>query len=294
MDYLSIGEMSRACGLSEKALHLYQRKGILQPAYVSKETGYRYYLPEQQIAARTIGQLQELGYTLSEIAEVMALDTPEAVAESLRAKADEIERAIETLFAAKRYIEKVLLTCEALGTPPTRMPPRIVEEILPARHALEFEIPDVDESEVDGEQWQQGMNLISHELRKRRAPATLLLNVAGSISEEHIAQRRLVEDRALVFVGKNAADAFGMSTRIKPCRALTTRLRVGTNEGATEWDMARLMLRHAQDAGLKPCGDYLCEVLGQPSVPAFGNEGTLVRLALPVRPCSRSFAGKKF
>ena len=40
---LSIGQMARLNAVSEKALRLYQAKGILEPAYTDEASGYRYY-----------------------------------------------------------------------------------------------------------------------------------------------------------------------------------------------------------------------------------------------------------
>lgn len=45
--YFSIGEVSRLKGISIKALRYYDKIGILKPAYVNPDTGYRYYLPNQ-------------------------------------------------------------------------------------------------------------------------------------------------------------------------------------------------------------------------------------------------------
>ena len=42
-DLLSIGEVANLKGVSVKALRYYERVGVLRPAYVNPETGYRYY-----------------------------------------------------------------------------------------------------------------------------------------------------------------------------------------------------------------------------------------------------------
>lgn len=40
---LSIGEFSKICQVSVKTLHHYDKLGLLVPAQVDVETGYRYY-----------------------------------------------------------------------------------------------------------------------------------------------------------------------------------------------------------------------------------------------------------
>ena len=46
-DLLSIGEVSHLKGVGVKALRYYERIGVLRPAYVNPETGYRYYAMRQ-------------------------------------------------------------------------------------------------------------------------------------------------------------------------------------------------------------------------------------------------------
>lgn len=66
--------MSRASGLSLKALRLYDANGLLVPARVDPATGYRSYGPEQLERARSIALLRRLELPLRAVAEV--LDAP--------------------------------------------------------------------------------------------------------------------------------------------------------------------------------------------------------------------------
>ena len=46
---LSIGDVARLKGVNIQSLRYYDRIGVLKPAYVNPDTGYRYYTPEQII-----------------------------------------------------------------------------------------------------------------------------------------------------------------------------------------------------------------------------------------------------
>jgi DNA-binding transcriptional MerR regulator len=74
---LSIGAFSAATQLSAKALRLYAEHGILAPAKVDAETGYRYYRSDQVHQARLIRMLRELDMPLAALAE--ALSHPDAL-----------------------------------------------------------------------------------------------------------------------------------------------------------------------------------------------------------------------
>ena len=74
----SIGEFARRSRLSPKALRLYGRLGLLPPARVDPESGYRWYAAGQLEQARFIAGLRDLGLPLAEIGPILALDGPAA------------------------------------------------------------------------------------------------------------------------------------------------------------------------------------------------------------------------
>jgi DNA-binding transcriptional MerR regulator/effector-binding domain-containing protein len=68
----SIGEFSRITGLTVKALRFYHEKGVLTPACVDGQTGYRYYGERQVEKARIIAQLRSLEFSLEHIGDMLA------------------------------------------------------------------------------------------------------------------------------------------------------------------------------------------------------------------------------
>jgi PPM family protein phosphatase len=78
---LTIGAFARAAGLSTKALRLYDELGLLRPAAVDRDSGYRFYQPTQLEQARLIAWLRRIGMPLHRIHLVCSLDRPAAAAE---------------------------------------------------------------------------------------------------------------------------------------------------------------------------------------------------------------------
>jgi serine/threonine protein phosphatase PrpC len=81
---LTIGAFAQASGLTPKALRLYDQVGLLRPAAVDPESGYRLYAPEQLPQARVVAQLRLIGMPLATIRTVCALE-PAAAAEAINA-----------------------------------------------------------------------------------------------------------------------------------------------------------------------------------------------------------------
>jgi Predicted transcriptional regulators len=55
-----------------KALRVYEKKNIITPVEVDEETGYRYYSPGQLQQVEALLALQDMGFTLNEIALIMS------------------------------------------------------------------------------------------------------------------------------------------------------------------------------------------------------------------------------
>jgi DNA-binding transcriptional MerR regulator len=86
MGLVSIGEFSRLSRLSPKALRLYDELGLLVPDHVDATTGYRWYADTQLDQARVAALLRRIGVPLSQIRDMLALDSASA-AEQIRVAA---------------------------------------------------------------------------------------------------------------------------------------------------------------------------------------------------------------
>jgi PPM family protein phosphatase len=81
VELMSSGAFARASGLSRKALRLYDELGLLPPARVDAQSGYRFYEPAQLEQARLVAWLRRLGMPLVTIRRVSTLPSAEAAAE---------------------------------------------------------------------------------------------------------------------------------------------------------------------------------------------------------------------
>ncbi|MEL1134540.1 MerR family transcriptional regulator [Desulfitobacterium sp. THU1] len=64
---LKIGEFSKLCMLTVKALRFYEKEGLLVPTEVDEWTGYRYYETTQLETAATIKALRQLDFSVDEV-----------------------------------------------------------------------------------------------------------------------------------------------------------------------------------------------------------------------------------
>lgn len=67
---LRVGALARRTGKTVRALHLYEERGLLVPSERSKG-GYRMYNYDAVLRVRWISKLQEMGFSLTQIQEIL-------------------------------------------------------------------------------------------------------------------------------------------------------------------------------------------------------------------------------
>lgn len=102
-DLLAIGTFARMVRLTVKALRHYDAEGLLEPAYVDPQSGYRYYTISQVPRATTIGLLRSLELPVPRVRELLDADAGNRAAllaaerERLAHEVDRQSRTLDTL-----------------------------------------------------------------------------------------------------------------------------------------------------------------------------------------------------
>jgi DNA-binding transcriptional MerR regulator len=90
-----IGDFSRLSMVSVKALRYYDERGLLRPARVDEETGYRYYSTSQLLRLNRILALKDMGLSLEQVALLLDQEpTPDQIRGMLRLKQIELHQQL--------------------------------------------------------------------------------------------------------------------------------------------------------------------------------------------------------
>ena len=112
---MRIGQVAKSAGITVEAIRFYEKEGLIE-APSRTDSGYRNYSTEQTQIISFIKKAKELGFSLREIKEILALRyTPGTTCGDIKRKAEEkvtiITGRIDMLVKVKNSLNKLIETC---------------------------------------------------------------------------------------------------------------------------------------------------------------------------------------
>jgi len=119
MNELTIGQLAQQAQVNVETVRYYERRGLL-PAPPRRESGYRQYSPQDVAYLQFIRRAKTLGFSLTEIADLLALRVdPETTCGDVRAQAErklaDVEAKIRTLERIKGALMQLIAACSGQG-----------------------------------------------------------------------------------------------------------------------------------------------------------------------------------
>ena len=112
-----IGEFAQIAQVSGRQLRFYDQLGLLPPAHIDQQTGYRYYTIRQLPRLNSILALKELGLSLEQIGPLLQKDlSPTELRSMLTLKRAQLERSLQEEEARLRHIESRIAQIDREGT----------------------------------------------------------------------------------------------------------------------------------------------------------------------------------
>jgi len=120
MKAMTIGRVAGKAGVGVETIRFYERKGLIEQPPKPSDAGFRVYPEETVHRIRFIRQAQEIGFSLSEIDELLSMRAdPAADSADVRARAvakrDEVEKKIAHLQTIHTALEDLIAACPGKG-----------------------------------------------------------------------------------------------------------------------------------------------------------------------------------
>ena len=118
-DSVTIGQLAREAGINLETVRYYERRGLL-PKPPRTSSGYRLFPMDAAQRLRFIKRAKDLGFSLAEIQELLALrvsrrTSSAEVRKRAEAKIGDIEGKIRSLESMRNSLRKLTNACEGCG-----------------------------------------------------------------------------------------------------------------------------------------------------------------------------------
>jgi Hg(II)-responsive transcriptional regulator len=119
MKALTIGQLAQQAQVNVETVRYYERRGLL-PAPPRRESGYRQYSAQDVAYLQFIRRAKTLGFSLTEIADLLALRVdPETTCADVRARAErklaDVDAKIRDLKRIKGALTQLVADCSGQG-----------------------------------------------------------------------------------------------------------------------------------------------------------------------------------
>ena len=107
----TIGELARAAGVHLETVRYYERRGLVEPP-PRTASGYRQYSADDLWRLQFVVRAKQLGFTLSEVGELLGHGGAEDVLDVARAKIAAVDEQMAELARTRCRLESLARLCE--------------------------------------------------------------------------------------------------------------------------------------------------------------------------------------
>lgn len=292
MDLVSIGRMAALNGVTEKKLRRLQERGLLEPAEVNAETGYRYYSLAQCVTVDMIEHLRGLGFSYEDIRAIEDDGTVGYLHERLEGQLADLERQRREIEGRMEVARRLADNCELFA----EQPPcgRIFLEHLPAQTIVRFaderaERGSATESpDVSVDHWEYVTRLVKRSIAEHGWSPFLFQDIGITIPRDALERGPMRYGDLFMAVDEvpQGTDLHIETLPAGPYLCLYTRLSalsLAGSEDNPEFALAEQMAAYAREQGLEIAGDYFGEQILSVLASLTLSGEALLRSSIPVR-----------
>ena len=273
---LSIGKMAEINGVSIPTLRLYDKNGLLKPAYIDPDSGYRYYTLQQTARLDIIAYMKELGMSLSEIRDVLRKEDIAVIEGILAQKNEQLHEQMRRLKERHDAVERAISQIERYRKSPATG--TIALEYIDRRHIWSIPCP-VNFYEKDRNSYEETVMALRRELLKAGIPQVHSYNLGTSILQKNFEEGRFIADKIFIFSDRRILEHPGNISTVESGMFACIYL----DDYDDEIDFGKRLFDFCNENGYIICGDYICEELTEFDVFDGSRRNMFLRLQVPIK-----------
>lgn len=275
-ELLSIGKMAEINGVTIPTLRLYDKNGLLKPAFVDEESGYRYYTLQQTARLDTIAYMKELDMSLAEIKAVLQTEDIAIIEEILARKNEQMHEQMRKLKERHDAVERAIAQIERYRKSPTVGTTSL--EYIDRRHIWSITCPENFYTK-DRNSYEQTVIALRQELLNAGIPQIHSYNLGTSISQSNFEKGEFVADKVFIFSDKRLLEYSGDITTVDSGMFACIYL----DNYDDEIEYGKQLLDFCRRHDYQICGDYICEELTEFHVFDANQRNMFLRLQVPIK-----------
>ena len=275
MKRLRIGQMAEMNCVTVQTLRHYDQIGLLEPAYVDDDTGYRYYDIRQSAKLDLIQYFKSMGMPLEKIRQKFDKKDAQVIRNTLREHQAWLEERIQEYQLMHRAAERCVHNLDRYLKASQK--DHINLQHIPERKIFSHDSGiDLYQNSLDS--YEIMIRQLKQQAILQHVPMVYFCNVGTIIRYADLLADRFVSTETFLFMDKG----------LIPDTLLETvpegdYLCAYCNAFEEEIECARRLFKAVKDGGYEICGDYLCEVVTE--LPLFRQEerNMFIKLQIPVK-----------
>lgn len=273
---LSIGKMAEINGVSIPTLRLYDKNGLLRPAYIDPESGYRYYTLQQTARLDIIAYMKELGMSLGEIGAVLQKEDIALIEGILAQKNEQLHEQMRRLKERHDAVERAIAQIERYRKSPTTG--TIALEYIDRRYIWSIPCP-VNFYEKDRNSYEETVMALRKELLRAGIPQVHSYNLGTSILQKDFEKGRFAADKIFIFSDRRVLEHSGTVSSVDSGMFACIYL----DDYDDEIDYGKRLLEFCRQNNYIISGDYICEELTEFNVFDDSRRNMFLRLQVPIK-----------
>ena len=273
---LSIGKMAEINGVTIPTLRLYDKNGLLKPAYIDPDSSYRYYTLQQTARLDIIAYMKELGMSLGEIRSVLQKEDIALIAGILARKNEQLHEQMRRLKERHDAVERAISQIERYRKSPLTGTTSL--EYIDRRYIWSIPCPE-NFYEKDRNSYEETVMALRRELINAGVQQVHSYNLGTTILQKNFEEGRFVADRVFIFSDKHILEHPGTVSAVESGMFACIYL----DDYDDEIDFGKRLLAFCRENGYIICGDYICEELTEFNVFDDSRRNMFLRLQVPIK-----------
>lgn len=270
---LKIGEMAKLNHISTQTLRLYAKNKLLEPEYLDKDTGYRYYTIAQCAKLDLIKVLKSCRLSLEQIKKIFSLSSETTLIKILENQIGTLSNEIYNLTVSRNNLLRIEKNLKVLNS----LPPlgHIFFEYIPERKI------DVQETQYDffaqgHAGYEKMLRHMQNYLHRNKLPPSYFVNIGTIMGRDRFLESDYCSNKVFIFVDE-------LYPQRESLRTIPANMYISivSNDTSLEPEYARELYGEVQRQNMTPCGDYICEVLCQ--FPMKNIDQIIYKIQIPVK-----------